>query len=624
MPMMNLWSALELGKNSLNAQQQVFQVIGQNIANVNTPGYSKQRAILETVPPPVLGIRAGGRGVNMASVETARDRFINNQIIDSMQLFGVNETLRGSMKTVESIFDESKGYGISNQMTTFFNSWGKLANNAKDTATRNNLIAQTKSFTDSINRSYDSLIEQQKLADSNIATIVGDVNEIAADIASLNEKIAYAKGTGNPASELIDKRELQLQKLSELVGTNYYFNQSNDSVTVEVAGRPLVNFSTVNKLSAVRDPNPPQYNQVFIDQYGGAPLDITNQIKNGKLEAHIRIRDQYIPQYKEELDNLITGLVHTINSQHQQGYALDGTTTDQNFFQMSTGTGTINAVAGNTVTFAGLGGNVSNTLEVGDIVTVGGQTKYVTSVTDPATITVDSAFSPSPPATLPASWEYFNRENAASRVSIDSAIESDPTLLAASAETKLTGTGNVTGSVGTTVNFDNNISATLAVGNTITIQGQTRTITAIGGGGTSVTIDSAFNPALSSLPLSWDYSNGTGAAGNNENATAIAGLMSKNNTVDSDRDGVADYGTLHEYLHTTFTNIGNHSASAQYELDSSKSMLNYLQNTRDQISGVSLDEETADLLTAQKSYQSIAQFISVVNKMTDVLISMGR
>lgn len=624
MSMMNLWSALELGKNSLNAQQQVFQVIGQNMANVNTPGYSKQRAVLETVPPPVLGIRAGGRGVSMASVETARDRFINNQIIDSMQLVGVNNTLRGSMKTVESIFDESKGYGLSDQMTNFFNSWAQLGNNATDTATRNNLVAKTKSFTDSVNRTYDALIEQQKLADSNVATLIGDINEVAADIASLNEKIAYAKGTGNPASELIDKRELQLQKLSEMIGTNYYFNESNDSVTVEVAGRPLVNFSTVNKLTAVRDPNPPQYNQVQIDQYGGTPVDITNQIKNGKMEAYIRIRDQYIPQYKNELDNLVTGLVHTINSQHQQGYALDGTTTDLNFFQMATGTGTINAVAGNTVTFAGLGGNVSNTLNVGDVVTVGGQTKYVTSVTDPATITVDSAFSPSPPAALPATWEYFNRENAASRVAIDNAVASDPNRIAASAEARLTGTGNVTGAVGTTVNFDNNISATLAVGNTIVVQGQTRTITAIGGGGTSITIDSAFNPALTSLPLSWDYSNGTGAVGNNENAVNISKLMSQNNTVDTDRDGVADYGTLHEYLHTTFTNIGNHSASAQYELDSSESMLKYLQNTRDQISGVSLDEETADLLTAQKSYQSIAQFISVVNKMTDILISMGR
>lgn len=116
----------------------------------------------------------------------------------------------------------------------------------------------------------------------------------------------------------------------------------------------------------------------------------------------------------------------------------------------------------------------------------------------------------------------------------------------------------------------------------------------------------------------------SGAVGNNEIALAIADLMEQNNTVDSDRDGIGDYGTLHEYFHRTLSTIGNHSATAQSELEANQSMLTFLENKRDVTSAVSLDEETADLMRFEKSYQAIAQFVAQISELTDILIQIGR
>ncbi|MCP5102919.1 MAG: hypothetical protein GY950_06060, partial [bacterium] len=159
---MNLFSALELGKNSILAQQQVFQVIGHNMANVNTPGYSRQVVDLENIRPSVIGLKQGGRGVELTGVRSIRDRFIDNQIIDRKQYEGYYDTLSGITATVESLFDESHGLGLSNSMTNFFNAWADVANNPTDIPTRNSLVAKAQSFSLSMRNAYQRLTDQQQ------------------------------------------------------------------------------------------------------------------------------------------------------------------------------------------------------------------------------------------------------------------------------------------------------------------------------------------------------------------------------------------------------------------------------------------------------------------------------
>lgn len=117
--MNNLFSAIELGKNSIMAQQSVFSIIGHNIANVNTPGYSRQVVDLENVRPSVIGLKDGGRGVDLIGIRSIRDQFIDNQITDRRQYEGLYNTLDGVMASVEALFDESNGLGLSDGLTNF-------------------------------------------------------------------------------------------------------------------------------------------------------------------------------------------------------------------------------------------------------------------------------------------------------------------------------------------------------------------------------------------------------------------------------------------------------------------------------------------------------------------------
>jgi flagellar hook-associated protein 1 FlgK len=630
--MMNLFSALELGKNSLLAQQQVFHIIGHNIANVNTEGFSRQTPILENVAPGVIGFKSAGRGVQLSNVVSVRNRFLIDQIAARNQLDGKYTALNEAFATVEALFKESHGYGLSDVMTNFFNQWSDLADRPDDIPTREALVSSANSMCQLFNRTYLRLIEQQEVFNANIKDLTEDINVIAGNIADLNEKIVYANGSGASVHDLIDERDRLIKELSGKIGINTYFSENNDSVTVEVAGRPLVSYNTVNQLSVQKDPAAPNYYHVYMAQYGGTPVDITSEISNGKMEALILMRDTYIPEYKDELDNLAAGLISEVNNLHQQGFAYDGFTTGLNFFDMSTGPGTINAggIVGTTVTVSGLAGNISNNLAVGDVVTINGQTRLVTAVTDPNQFVVDSAFNNDPvngaPATWAVGWEYVNREGAASLFEVEASILNDSELVAASgniyATTVVAGTGTVS-SAGTTMTFTNNILAQgVTEGAVLDAGGQIRRIVSIAADGLSAVTDTAFAPALPG-GTAWTFQNYAGAVGDNDTALSIAALMNQSNVVDGDVDGVNDQGTFHDYLHSTFAKIGNDSALAEYELEANKSMLNHLENKRDEISAVSLDEEAAMLIQFEKSYQAIAQYFGLINKLTDVLLSLG-
>ncbi len=623
--MMNLFSAIELGKNSVMAQQQVFQVIGHNIANVNTEGYSRQVVDLENVRPSMIGLKWGGRGVEMTNIRSVRDRFIDNQIVERRQYEGKYETLSGIMTSVEALFDESHGLGLSDAMTSFFNGWNDVANNPTDIPTRKALVAKTESFTTAMNNTYQRLIDEQQVIDGNVAVTVDQINSIAYEIAELNQKIAYAKGADSPVNDLMDQRERRLRNLSEMVDVNFYYNTNNNSLTVDVAGYPLVSYDQVNELGAVRSSYNSNYYDVTIDQYGALPpVNITTDLTGGKLGGLIIGRDGemvngngtvnpgvpaggyttmtfsqdhelsvgdlitingetrsvvsipstttivvedftvpiaagdgwqrrqgYIPEYKNYLDKLATGLIHNVNEAHQRGFALDTLTTDQDFFQMSSSaltiTGIATAAGQSTLTFSGNHG-----LSVGDVLSVDGESRIILSAT--ANTVVTDAL---PAAVTGTNWGYANVWGNANQIQIDSALEADASLIAASAE-----------------------------------------------------VDPG-PPA-------------TGAVGNNEIALEIARLMDSNSAVDTDNDGTLDYGTFHDYLHSAYSEIGNTGNTANYELEANGHMTNFLENKRESVSGVSLDEEAANLLQFEKGFQAMGRFMGTVSELMDILMNVVR
>ncbi|MCP5054970.1 MAG: flagellar hook-associated protein FlgK [bacterium] len=632
--MMNLFSAIELGKNSLLTQQQVFSIIGHNMANVNTPGYSRQVVDLENVRPSVIGLKDGGRGVNLIGIRSIRDQFVNSQIMERRGIEGKFGELTGIMQTVETLFDEAHGLGLSDQLTNFFNAWNDVANNPTDIPTRNSLVSKSQIMANSMQNTFLRLTDQQEIYNDNIGVMVDEVNTIANEIAELNEKIAYSEGSNVPANDLLDQRERRLRDLSELIGTNVYYDQSNNSATVEVAGRPLVSFNIVNDLSVQRSIYNSNYYDVYMDQYGVPAFDITTQVDGGKMSANLlardgevvnglgtisavasagglttltfsqphglsvgdlvtvngetrsvnhigaddsivvadfttipavgdawQERDGYIPEYKNDLNKLATGLIYNVNDQHQQGYGLGdsgATPPGRLFFQETSSTvigrtASVNA-AGDTVTFDA---DVSTTLSVGDVITINGETRVITSYNSALfEATVNTPFTLGLPVPAGTTFEYAGVQTNATLLQVNSAIVTDSSLIAAS---------------------------------------------------DSATDDGAGNPL---------------AVGNNVNALSIAQLLDNNSTVDSDNDGTIDTGSFHEFLTSLHSKVGNEGSTAINEADSNGAMLNFLENRRDSVSAVSLDEEAANLMQFEKSYQALAQFMGKMSQLTDVLINI--
>ena len=618
---MNLFSAIELGKNSMMTQQQVFSIIGHNIANVNTEGYSRQVADLENVRPSVIGLKDGGRGVNLLGVRSIRDRFIDSQITEKKQYEGFYNT----MSTVESLFDESAGLGLSDSLSNFFNSWADVSNNPTDIPTRNSLVSTSQSFSLSMRNSYQRLTDQQEVIDANIGSLVEDINSIINEIAGLNEEIAYAEGTGNPANDLLYIRESRIRDLADKIGINFYYEQSNHSVTIEVAGRPLVSFNQVNELSVLRNQYNNNYYDVYIEQYGQPAHNITTEVINGQMGALIMARDG-----------------QTVN-----------------------GAGQITAAASagglTTLTIS-----QDHELSVGDLITVNGETRAVVQIPSTTQIVVED-FAAGVPAAgtswqerdgyIPEYKKELNKLASGLIYNVNSLHQQGYGLNDATAPQRdffqmssAPAGVTVTGVAGNTVTFSASVAGVLNVGDILTIDGETRLITTVAGN--TVQVNNAY---VAAGPGNWEYANIQGAAntitvdptivanssliaassqptddgagnplavGNNDIALQIADLMDANNVVDTDNSGTGDYGTFHEYLHSLYSEIGNTASTANYELDSNSSMLTYLENKRDSISGVSLDEEAAKLMQFEKSFQALGQFMSTVSDLTDLLMQI--
>ena len=326
-------TAIEIGRSALRTQQIGLSVTGNNIANVNTPGYARQHANLASSSVVINGL---GSGAQVAAVTRIRDTLLDGQSRYESGVLGRLEAMERAMSTVESIFTEmsgsstteagavfnqSSGAQLSGAFSRFFNAFQDLANNPESQAGRAVVREEGVFLAEQFHRLQDKLSALRTDLDKDYRDAVVEMNRLTEQIAHINVRILSEKSRPNEVTgNLDDERDRLIDELASLANINVR-EQTDGTVTVTIQnGGLLVNRGASTELStrsAVRD--------------GASVSDLTiastGEIitpSEGKLKGLAEARDEKITTFQSSLDTLAETFVAQVNAIHAGGFGLDG------------------------------------------------------------------------------------------------------------------------------------------------------------------------------------------------------------------------------------------------------------------------------------------------------------
>ncbi|MGY1833806.1 flagellar hook-associated protein FlgK [Blastococcus sp. SYSU DS0510] len=323
---MSTFSLLNTATTSLWAQRRALDVTGQNISNVNTDGYSRQRVDMKAIGgsavPAFYSTGTGiGGGVNADEVTRIRDAFLegrgHTEHANSAQLTAETD----AYGLVEQAFREPSTTGLQNLMADMWRGWQDVANRPEDPAARGQVLERLETLVGGLHFSSAQLDGQWQQTRENLGVLVDDVNAAAETIARLNTAILRASQTGLPANDLTDQRDLLVMKLADQVGVSVR-PRDGGVVDVVVGSVTVVSGGTASKLAVqgAIDPtgtagDPPR----VVTATGGLPVTV-----GGTAGGQLHALNSILPTYRAELDGLASSLATALNDAHDDGFDLDG------------------------------------------------------------------------------------------------------------------------------------------------------------------------------------------------------------------------------------------------------------------------------------------------------------
>ncbi|GAB3356599.1 flagellar hook-associated protein FlgK [Modestobacter lapidis] len=312
---MSTFSALNAASTALWAAQRGLDVTGQNVANVNTVGYSRQRAELQSIGgstvPAIHAVSDGtGGGVSADTVIRIRDAFMEGRAqvegANSARLTAESEALG----QIEMAFREPGTTGIQSMLSEMWSGWSDVVNHPEDLAARSQLLQRSETLVAGLNTTRAALDQQWEQTRAGLDTLVADVNAAIGSIATLNQSITRATQAGLPANELADKRDVLVLQLAEQVGATSTPGPDG-SVNVAVGGTTVVSGNSVIKL-AVSGTSDPDAATAGDPRIITAPGGTTVRV-GGTAEGQANALSDLIPTYRRQLDGVAATLATTLN-----------------------------------------------------------------------------------------------------------------------------------------------------------------------------------------------------------------------------------------------------------------------------------------------------------------------
>lgn len=355
--MASTFRGLETGKSGLIAASLNQEVTGQNIANANTEGYTRQSTVSSAKKPAGTGYvisqvynKMVGQGVEVTDVRQYRSAYLDQQYRNQNATFNYYEYRQQGLTYLTGVMNElDDDSSLTICLEEFTTALQNLASDPTSQENRLNVQQQATTLTQNVNYIYDQMIDLWKDQNESVNTVAQNINSKADQIALLNQAIASYERSGTTANELRDKRNLLLDELSGLVNITYSTNATNSSmVDVQISGLTLVDGNTTNQIqisesSAYNSDTQEKYYELSLN---GTQLNYGSEITGGELYAHMELVNNNssvnsgIPYYISQLNSFAQQIAKTINEIHVTGYTYpsseNGSTssTGVNFFDV--------------------------------------------------------------------------------------------------------------------------------------------------------------------------------------------------------------------------------------------------------------------------------------------------
>ena len=624
---------LNVAVSGLRAFQRALETTSHNIANVSTPGYSRQAVSLATQTPQTFGTTTLGTGVVISNVS----RYSNELLVTQMQRASssVNRLSAYAEKAgaLNNLFADSST-GISASLQRFTNALQGVANTPSSTSARQVLLSEAEGLVQRL-QTYDARLDEvESEVNQQLGAEASAITSIAGNIARLNQQIMTAQAqTGQAPGDLLDARDQQMADLSSRVDTTVV-KAGDGSINVFIGnGQALVLGTTSATLVARQDPLlPTRVSLAF--QSPGTTVDVTSLLSGGSVGGLLDFRREMLDPVRNQLGQMAFALSEVTNAQHHEGMDLAGNLGGDLF---KVGAVEVLPGAGNsptgTITATRTGAAASTTSDY--VMRYNGTAWTMQRADNGAAVSFTGTGTSLDPIVAdgismvmggtPANGDRFLVRPMAAAIKGMDVLISDPARIAAAAPIRsaaaVANAGSATISAGEVIDAGN-----AQLRSSVTLQFIDATHYSVNGVGSNVYTPGAnvdingWRVQLNGTPAAGDsftVANNASGTGDNRNALALAASLSK---------GVLSGGTesMNQAVTRFIGAVGVATNQANSSLEAQQVIYDDSQAAVDGVSGVNLDEEAANMLRYQQAYQAAAQMISVTQAMFDSLIQATR
>ncbi len=604
------------------AQTDAITTAGHNISNANTEGYSRQRVQIKEFDPlyrpdMTRAERPGqiGQGVDVQSITRVRDELLDKRIVAQANQETYWQTRSDYYTMLEQIYNEPDDISVRFNMDKFWESWQELSVNPESQAARQAVVTRGQTLTESINQRWESLKGVSDLVDGDIEATVKQVNDLARQIAALNAAIVESKGVGDSPNDLMDRRDLLVDKLAKLVNVTVD-HRDPDEFEVHVDGLVLVQGGIAREIGFQLRDDDSGYNKLIWKDTGKDAI-----FTGGKLGALVELRDVDIRNEIQQLNTMTMNFADLVNDIHRSAVGANKVTGLDFFVQ----TPFVENINGNfdrngdgdldtSYVFRFTGSNELNKEEqvgIDGVMTLASTTGTV-DIPYYHTDTVETVINRINDSNSEVK-AYLDRNNRLVLKATTSVDPQNPDFVIRHVEDSGYFLANYSG-----------ILAGTGAANAYDFA-QADAVNALAAGSdfgvapyynpsAYIAVNEAITSDVQSVAAGYLSPSGDVFAGDGRAAVEIAAIRNTSIMVGSMR-------TFDDFFADSVTNVGLKGEQAETNHLSQAAIMDDLRNMRESISGVNIDEELAEIMKFQHGYNAAAKFITVWDSLIDTIIN---